>query len=158
MTYRIGNPAQRGGNYEYFISGSCQNYAQTIALTGLPEFVTHNEESQDFTIEYTEDVTLAGIYEVTISSIILIPDFPVQTTYTAVTHNYDFIIDVQDPCVLTFLDLVSVYPMHRFVGQAASVQTVGAVTDFVSENVGSFDGVSFCGERKYEMEPSLPFL
>ena len=116
MTYRIGNPTQKGGNYEYFIDDSCKNYAQTIALTGLPGFVTHNEESQDFTIDYTEDVTLAGIYEVTISSVILIPDFPVQTTFTAVTHNYDFIIDVQDPCVLTFLDLVTVHPMHRFVG------------------------------------------
>ena len=76
MTYRIGNPTLTGGNYDYFVSHACDGFEQKIDIVGLPSFVTHNEDDQNFTIHYTEDVSLSSVYTVTISSVILIPDFP----------------------------------------------------------------------------------
>ena len=45
----VGNSAITEGNYE-FTQGDVCNYPQTITVTNLPPFATHNEVSRDFTI------------------------------------------------------------------------------------------------------------
>ena len=55
------------GFYEFDEDPVC-NYPETVTLTNLPNFVIHNEESSDFTIPQTGDLSLLGQYTVTIRS------------------------------------------------------------------------------------------
>ena len=70
--YNIGSPTKTDGIYAFDESPVC-NYAETVTLTNLPAFVTHNEASSDFTIPQTLDLSLIGEYFVTINSKICVP-------------------------------------------------------------------------------------
>lgn len=64
MTYIIGDEKVTAGFYNFIEVGSDCDYPEHITVTNLPDFITHNEESQDFTIAFTEDLNLAGTYQV----------------------------------------------------------------------------------------------
>ena len=68
------------------------NYPESVTLTDLPNFVTHNEGSSDFTIPQTGDLSLLGEYPVTIRSEICIPDDHTQNSCRSKFVKYEFII------------------------------------------------------------------
>ena len=73
MQYFIGDATMTGNLYGFEQDMAC-GYTETITVTGLPAFVTHNEAAKDFTIPQTSDLSLIGVYTVTIRSEISVPD------------------------------------------------------------------------------------
>ena len=63
----IGDPAVNGGNY--YFAEAC-GYPPTVTMSGLPIFVVHNEATRDFTITFTDDISLEGSYSIEITSTI----------------------------------------------------------------------------------------
>ena len=49
ITYNIGDPALTDGLYAFEETPVC-GYPETVTLTNLPTFVTHNEANSDFMI------------------------------------------------------------------------------------------------------------
>lgn len=94
-------------------------YPETVTLTNLPAFVTHNEATSDFTIPQNNDLSLIGEYTVTIRSEISIPDDYTMTTYTTLFVEYDFVILVE-PCVVnTYTETTKIF---------AIIYNIGAIT------------------------------
>ena len=73
MGYTLGDEAKTGGSYQFLASQDCPS-APKMTVEGLPDFVTHNEETSDFTISSTDDLDLVGTYSIIIRGTILIPD------------------------------------------------------------------------------------
>ena len=68
ITYNIGAPSLVDiGNYIYDENPVC-NYPETVTLTDLPAFITHQEPTSDFTLPQNADLDLIGSYVVTIRS------------------------------------------------------------------------------------------
>ena len=97
IRYRIGEPALlQAGSYTFDEVPLC-GYPETVTLTNLPHFVTHNEVSSDFTVPQSTDVSHIGEYTVNIKSEIQVPNDQTKTTFTTHEVNYDFLV-VIDPC------------------------------------------------------------
>ena len=67
IVYNIGALTLTDGLYIFDEDPVC-NYPETVTLTNLPSFVTHNEPTSDFTVPQTADLGLLGEYTVTIKS------------------------------------------------------------------------------------------
>lgn len=68
ISYNVGAPELANiGHYTFDENSNC-NYPETVTLTNLPGFITHNEDTADFTIPSTSDLSLLGSYTVTIRS------------------------------------------------------------------------------------------
>ena len=67
IEYNVGAPTLTDGLYIFDEDPVC-NYPETVTLTNLPVFVTHNEPSSDFTIPKNNDLDIIGGYTVTIRS------------------------------------------------------------------------------------------
>ena len=91
IEYVIGSSTLTDGFYEFMENPDC-GYPETVTLTGLPTFVTHNENNSDFTIPQTSDLSLLGEYPVTIRSEICVPDDHTQSTCSTMFVEYDFLI------------------------------------------------------------------
>lgn len=77
------------------------NYPETVNLTDLPVFVTHNAPvSDDFTVPQSNDLALIGSYTVTIKSEISIPNDYTKTTFTTMSAEYEFTV-FMEPCLVT---------------------------------------------------------
>ena len=75
LIYNIGAPEMPNVGAYVFDEDPVCNYPETVKLTTLPTFVTHNAPvSDDFTIPQTADLNLIGQYPVTIRSEICVPD------------------------------------------------------------------------------------
>ena len=96
ITYYIGDPAVTDGRYVFDESPVC-NYPETVTVTNLPTFATHNTGTADFTIQTTTDLSLIGQYIVTINSMICVPDDYTQESCTIKQVQYDFVIKME-PC------------------------------------------------------------
>ena len=59
IVYNIGDPTLQAGFYTFDEDPVC-NYPETVTLTNLPAFVTHNELTSDFTITRILDFSLLG--------------------------------------------------------------------------------------------------
>ena len=60
ISYNIGSPGLINiGSYIFEEDPVC-NYPETTTVTNLPTFVTHNEETSDFTISKINDLSLLG--------------------------------------------------------------------------------------------------
>ena len=81
LTYTIGDPDLISPSYLFDETPVC-NYPETVTLTGLPTFVTHQETSKDFLIAKNEDLSLDATYTVTLRSEILVPDDHTLTSFT----------------------------------------------------------------------------
>ena len=112
------------------------NYPETVTLTNLPSFVTHNEASSDFTIPQTGDLSLLGEYPVTIRSEICVPDDHTQNTCTTMFKEYDFVV-VMQPCI------VDTYTADQAVGD-------------LSYNIGA-DSLLNVGEYVFGEDPSCGY-
>ena len=91
IVYKIGALALTDGFYVFDEDPVC-NYPETVTLTNLPSFATHNEDSSDFTIPQTGDLSLLGEYPVRIRSEICVPDDHTQNTCKAMFKEYEFIV------------------------------------------------------------------
>lgn len=74
-------------------------YLETVTLTDLPAFVSHNDGSSDFTVPQNGDLSLIGEYTVNIKSEIKVPDDYTLSTFRTYEVNYDFLVII-DPCVV----------------------------------------------------------
>ena len=74
----------------------------------LPDFVTHNVGTSDFTIPQNVDLSLIGSYTVTIRSEIQVPDDYTLTSYTTMFVEYDFEILIQPCLVTTYIDTTKI--------------------------------------------------
>ena len=83
------------GHYIFDEDPVCK-YPETVTVTNLPAFATHNEPSSDFTIPQNNDLDLIGEYTVTLRSEIQVPDDYTQSTYTIKFVEYDFVIQVEE--------------------------------------------------------------
>ena len=77
------------------------NYLETVTLSNLPPFVTHNAPAtDDFSVPYTADLDLIGAYTVTIRSEIQVPDDHTKTSFTTMSAEHEFIV-LMEPCLIT---------------------------------------------------------
>ena len=81
------------GEYASGQSPNCE-YPETITLTNLPSFMSHNDVDKNFDIPQTSDLSLVGSYVVTIRSEIQVPDDYTGTTFTTMFVEYDFTVYV----------------------------------------------------------------
>ena len=69
ISYNIGAPELANVSPYVFDEDPVCNYPETVTLTNLPVFVTHNAPtSDDFTVPYSDDLGLIGSYVVIIRS------------------------------------------------------------------------------------------
>ena len=69
ISYNIGGTALDNVSPYVFDENPVCNYPETVTLTGLPAFVTHNAPTtDDFSVPYSNDLALIGSYPVTIRS------------------------------------------------------------------------------------------
>ena len=115
ISYNIGAPTLTSPKYTFEESPPCF-YPETVTLTNLPPFVTHNEATSDFTIPQTSDLSLIGEYIVTLRSEISIPDDYTMTTYTTLFVEYDFIIRMEPCLVTTYTDTTKVTAIVYNIG------------------------------------------
>ena len=122
IRYVIGGPALvQVGPYTFDEIPGC-GYPETVTLTDLPVFMTHNEASSDFTVPQSDDLNLIGEYTVNIRSEIQVPDDPTQSTFTTYDAAYDFLVIV-DPCSVTSLiDIETVGDITYRIGDPDQTQ------------------------------------
>ena len=101
IVYNVNQETLTDGHYIFDEDPVC-NYPETVTVTNLPIWATHNEPSSDFTIPQNNDLDLIGEYTVTIKSEIQVPDDHTKMTFTAMFVEYDFVIQVEECLVDTY--------------------------------------------------------
>ena len=101
------------------------NYPETVTLTSLPTFVTHNKASSDFLIPKNNDLSLLGKYVVKIRSEICVPEDYTKATCSLMFVEYQFTVEVLKCIVNTYTATQKVGDLRYNVG-AASLLNVGA--------------------------------
>ena len=97
------------GEYIFVESPVC-NYPQTVTLTNLPIFLTHNAPaSNDFTLPKTSDLSLLGEYTITIRAEIQVPNDYTQATFTAMFAEHEFVV-YMEPCIVDDLTATTIVP------------------------------------------------
>ena len=104
INYNIGNKSLKNtGQYTFDESPVC-NYPETVKLTNLPTFVTHNApNTADFSVPFSSDLSLIGSYTVTIRSEINVPKDYTKNTFKNMFVEYEFKVFIQ-PCLVTSYD------------------------------------------------------
>ena len=101
ISYNIGANELANISPYVFAKDPVCNYPETVTLTNLPVFVTHNAPtSDDFSVPQNNDLALIGSYVVTIRSEISIPDDHTKTTFTTMSAQHDFTVFVE-PCLVS---------------------------------------------------------
>ena len=67
LTYIIGDPDFLSASYLFDESPVC-NYPETVTVTDLPSFASHDGVDKDFSIPKNEEHALDGTYTVTLRS------------------------------------------------------------------------------------------
>jgi len=106
------------GAYSFDEDTNC-NYPETVTVTNLPAFATHNPATADFTIDYLEDLNLVGEYVVTIRSEICVPDDYTGATCTLMAGEYQFSIFIEPCSVTTYIDTTTVTSIIYNIGAPA---------------------------------------
>jgi len=146
IMYALGTPTDANiSPYEFTQFPDC-GYLETVTLTNLPPFVTHNGGSKDFTVPSNFDLSLIGQYIVTIKSEINVPQNAEQTQFQNMFVQYNFLVIV-DPC--SILDYVDTPP--RVIELRYNIGAP-ALTDgnYV------FDEVPYCGYPEIVTLTNLP--
>ena len=98
ISYNIGASELANVSPYVFDEDPLCGYPETVTLSDLPVFVTHNgPTSDDFTVPFNNDLALIGSYVVTIRSEISIPDDYTKTAFTTLTADHEFIVFIE-PC------------------------------------------------------------
>ena len=97
--FNIAAPGKTDGAYSFGEEPIC-NYDETVTVTNLPVFVTHNSGTADFTLSQISDLSLIGEYIVTIRSEICVPNDYTKSGCTVMADEYQFSIFVAG-CLVT---------------------------------------------------------
>lgn len=73
IEYAIGSLALANVSPFEFTQFSNCGYKETVTTTNLPAFVTHNMATYDFSVPQNSDLTLIGLYYVTLEGVIQVP-------------------------------------------------------------------------------------
>jgi hypothetical protein len=136
-------------------------YKETVEILGtLPEFVTFNEETNDFTV-YTENIAHAGSLPLAIKASIEVPTDFSMSEMQSLSTEVQFELEVVAGCDSTFFvdwNLSNAEPTQvNVLGENGTV-ALGPVEDSVSRESGNQDGLTFCGERAYKIVSTPPFI
>ena len=101
LNFNIGVPAKTDGTYSFGENPIC-DYTETVTVTNLPSFVTHNSGSADFTLNEINDLSLIGEYIVTLRSEICVPNDYTMVTCTTMADEYNVVIKVSACLVNTY--------------------------------------------------------
>ena len=93
----------------------------------MPAWAQHNEDTSDFTIPQTSDLSLIGEYEVTIKSEILVPKDYTKAEYEPRTVEYTFSILIE-PCIVSEFMTV---PISNVVYTIGSIDIQSETYSFV---------------------------
>ena len=116
ISQHVGDPAKTDGAYSFMQIPSC-GYEETVTIVNLPDFVTHNEGTSDFTVEEVTELSLMGRYVVGVRSEICVPDDYTQATCTVMAFEYDLEILIE-PCIVdTFTATKKVQDISYHVGE-----------------------------------------
>ena len=154
LTYIIGDDFQAtGGFYNFIEEGTSCNYEATTTFQGKESWLIHNSVQQDFTVAYTEDTSLAQIYQVQIISTISQPTSASDTTPILTTAETTLEVVLVDPCKLTeILPDWSLSPIQAVVASESPVNSIiPEALDQASIDFGDKSGFGICGPRKYEI-------
>ena len=99
IKYYINTATLTAGQYAFEQNPLC-GYPETITVTGLPAFASHNAVPHDFTVPATSDLALIGVYPVTLRSEISVPNDYTKTSYTKHFVQYSFDLRME-PCQIT---------------------------------------------------------
>ena len=158
ITYTIGDNTLTDGTYSFTQTPNC-GYIVFVDLTNLPAHVLHQKNSKDFRIPKTEDRKLEGTETVNVRGYVSEPDDYTATTFTAKDANFNFDIEMVDPCPATVLQPFAINDMQIEVFGPADVQTLTLPQDSVALNYGDHTGETFCGRKTLtitSVTPSLP--
>ena len=101
ISYNIGASELANVSPYIFDEDPVCGYPETVTLTDLPVFVTHNgPASDDFTVPFNNDLALIGSYVVTIRSEISIPDDYTKTSFTTINAEHKFTVFIE-PCLVS---------------------------------------------------------
>ena len=101
ISYNIGATELANISPYVFDEDPVCNYPETVTLTNLPVFVTHNAPTtDDFTVPYSDNLDIIGSYVVTIRSEISVPDDYTKTTFTTMFDEHDFVVFIE-PCLVS---------------------------------------------------------
>ena len=149
ISYSLATPATTGAQYTFLEDLAC-GYDQSITVTGLPAFASHDQTLRQFSVE-TSDPSDKQTYTVVVESIIDVPVTYERQDFNQVTALVTFDIIVQSECDSTELDDFVVFDITVSVDDDAEEQTLNEVQDSVSRALGNQDGLTFCGSRIYEL-------
>ena len=97
ITFYIGDSTITEGTYGFEdLPNNCGN-EQTVTISGLPSFVTHDPINRVFTIPSNTDDTKIGAYTVTITSKISVRNDISSTSETEFAQSQTFVIYIE-PC------------------------------------------------------------
>lgn len=71
--YTVGQATAQSGNYGFVQDPAC-GYAETLTVTGVPAYATHNQGTKDFTVPQIFTNDGVGAYTVTVRNEIEVPD------------------------------------------------------------------------------------
>ena len=71
--------------------------------------------SEEFTIPKTLDLNLEGTYDVTVRAEIKMPDDYTKLSFTTLSNEFTFQVEMIDPCRGSTIDPVSITDMERNV-------------------------------------------
>ena len=146
LTYNIGAPEMLNVGPYVFVEDPVCNYPETVTLTDLPVFVTHNAPTtDDFSIPQTADLALIGSYPVTIRSEICVPDDHTQAKCTTMFTEHEFIV-FMEPCLITSYDATTQVTVIVYNVNQATLTDGNYV----------FDETPFCGYPETVTVTDLP--
>ena len=118
MSYNIGAPTLTTDAYSFIEDPACA-YPETVTLTGLPVFVSHDEPGSSFSIPQTGDLSLIGSYTVTVRSEISIPTDFTLTSFDVLFDEFTFEILVEPCLVASYTDTTRVTEIRYNIGAAS---------------------------------------
>ena len=122
ISYRIGEAEVVLGTYSMIESPNNCGYEKTYTVTGLPNWIIHDENAKDFRVPQTTDSSLVGVYTVTITGAVSVPDDYTKASYTSRTGSQDFNIFVE-PCITTSVTSNVLGNVEYVIGAAGGVDS-----------------------------------
>ena len=122
ISYAIGTPDLINVSPYVFDEQPVCEYPETVTLTNLPAFLSHNAPgTDDFSLPSQSDLSFIGSYVVTIRSEIQVPDDYTNSVFTTKFVEYDFTVFIE-PCVVnTYSDTLKVTLIEYFIGDPTLV-------------------------------------
>ena len=156
LAYTIGAGQLTSPQYSFAQVPAC-GYPFQIDVIDLPPFATQGTSANDFTVPFTEQLSLHGLYPVQVIYTVEHPTDHTKTDTVVVTSDFTFEIDMIDPCFNSMIDVFTIADFERRVKQVKIGRTLNQVKDVVSSTYGTQDGLKYCGPRTIEItsDPSI---